>query len=221
MRKGYYNPMRNPAIMLPFLFAAIFLSTGVAGPRPQSTLRAAAVESHEGVTISAQALTDAEVYKSKFGKRSPLAAGIVAIDTAIRNDTDESMKVDLDQIRLDVALSEDNRQALRSLTADDVADVVMDTGKKDPTATRRLPFPLPSTGPRVGRDKHWMQVQRAAADAALPGSVVAPHQSIKGLLYFDIRGQFDLLDAAHLYVPSIRSLEKNHALLYFDIDLGK
>ncbi|MGC1618606.1 MAG: hypothetical protein WA765_08955 [Candidatus Acidiferrum sp.] len=220
IRKDYYNPMRNLAIIVPFLAVTLFAGVPVAQP-PQATMRAASVESHEGVTISAQPWTDAASYKAKFPKKSPLAAGIVAIDTIIRNDTDDSMKVDLDQIRLNVTLSDDNRQALRSLSPDDVADVVMDTNKKDPTRSRRTPFPIPSSGPKVGRDKHWVQMQKAAADAGIPGSVVAPHHSMEGLLYFDMQDQFDLLSNAHLYIPDVRALEKNHPLLYFEIDLSR
>lgn len=220
MRKDYYNPMRNLAIIVPFLAATLF-SEGPAVQQPQATMKAASVESHEGVTISARPWTDAVTYKVKFQKKSPLAAGIVAIDTIVRNDSDESMKVDLEQIRLNVTVSEDNRQALRSLTPDDVADVMTDTGRKDPTAKHRAPFPIPSTGQRVGRDKHWMEIQKAAAEAAVPGSIVAPHHAIQGLLYFDLQGQFDLLSTAHLYIPDVRALEKNHPLLYFEIDLSR
>ncbi|MFI5093783.1 MAG: hypothetical protein WCE50_07035 [Candidatus Acidiferrum sp.] len=219
-RKGYYNPMRNLAIIVPFLAAVLFSGGPTPQPR-QASMKAAAIESHEGVTISAQPWTDAGSYKAKFPKKSPLAAGIVAIDTIIRNDTDDSMKIDLEQIRLNVTLSEDSRQALRSLTPDDVADVVMDANRKDPTASHRMPFPIPSAGPKVGRDKHWVQMQKAAADAAVPGSVVAPHHALQGLLYFDLQGQFDLLSTAHLYVPDVRALEKNHPLLYFEIDLSR
>jgi len=104
MRKDYYNPMRNLAIIVPFLAATIF-SDGRATQQPPATLKAAALESHEGVTISAQPWTDAANYKAKFPKKSPLAAGIVAIDTIIRNDSDDSMKVDLEQIRLNVTVS--------------------------------------------------------------------------------------------------------------------
>jgi hypothetical protein len=219
MRKDYYNPMRNLAIIVPFLAVTIF-SGGSIAQQPQSTLKAAALESHEGVTITAQPWTDAASYKAKFPKKSPLGAGIVAIDTTFRNDSDESMKVDLEQIRLNVTVSEDNRQALHSLTADDVADVMTDTGKKDPTQTRRSPIPIPK-GPKVGRDKHWTELQKAAADAAVSGSVVAPHQVVRGLLYFDLQGQLDLLGTAHLYIPDVRSLEKNHPLVYFEIDLSQ
>ncbi len=220
MRKDYYNPMRNLAIIVPFL-AATLVSGGPAAPPPQATMRAAAIESHEGVTISAQPWTDAASYKTKFPKKSPLAAGIVAIDTNIRNDSDDSMRIDLEQIRLNITVSEDSRQALHSLTPDDVADVVMDTGKKDPTASHRMPFPIPSSRPKTGRDKHWVAMQKAAADAAVPGSIVAPHHALQGLLYFDLQGQFDLLSTAHLYIPDVRALEKNHPLLYFEIDLSR
>lgn len=220
MRKDYYNPMRNLAIIVPFL-AATFFSDGPAAQQPQATMKAAALESHEGVTISAQPWTDAATYKAKFSKKSPLGAGIVAIDTIIRNDSDESMKINIEQIRLNVTVSEDNKQALRSLTPDDVADVMTDTGTKDPTAKHRAPFPIPSSGAKVGRDKRWMDIQKAAAEAAVPGSVVAPHHAMQGLLYFDLQGQFDLLSTAHLYIPDVRSLEKNHPLLYFEIDLSR
>lgn len=219
MRKDYYNPMRNLAIIVPFLAAMLF-SDGRAAQQPQATMKAAALESHEGVTISAQPWTDAGNYKAKFPKKSPLASGIVAIDTIIRNDSDDSMKVDLEQIRLNVAVSEDNRQALRSLTPDDVADVMSAAKKKDPTLMRRSPIPIP-TGPKGGRDKHWTEAQKAAADAGVSGSVVAPHHAVQGLLYFDLQGQFDLLGTAHLYIPDVRSLEKNHPLLYFEIDLSR
>ncbi len=167
MRKDYYNPMRNLAIIVLFLAAMLF-SDGRAAQQPQATMKAAALESHEGVTISAQPWTDAANYKAKFPKKSPLASGIVAIDTIIRNDSDDSMKVDLEQIRLNVAVSEDNRQALRSLTPDDVADVMSAAKKKDPTLMRRSPIPIP-TGPKVGRDKHWTEAQKAAADAGVSG----------------------------------------------------
>jgi hypothetical protein len=219
MRKDYYNPMRNLAIIVPFLAATLF-SDGSIAQQPQTTLKAAALESHEGVTISAQPWTDAANYKAKFPKKSPFTAGVVAIDTIIRNDSDESMKVDLEQIRLNVTVSEDNRQALDSLTADDVADVVTGAKIKDPTATHRSPIPIP-TGPKVGRDKHWTEMQKAAADAGITSSIVAPHHSVQGLLYFDMQGQFDLLKTAHLYIPDVRSLEKNHPLLYFEIDLSR
>jgi hypothetical protein len=50
---------------------------------------------------------------------------------------------------------------------------------------------------------------------------VAPHSTVQGLLYFDLRGQFDLLSTAHLYVPDLLVMEKNRSLMYFEIDLSR
>ena len=211
--------MRNVAVIVPFLALAIFWDVDAAR-QSSSTMKGAAVQSHEGVTISAQPWLEQGEYKTKFPKKSPLASGIVAIDTIIRNDSDESMKVGLEQIRLDVTVDEDNRQALNSLTADDVADVMYDNGKHDPTKTHKLPLPIPTGGPKLGHDKKWSEFQKAAADAGINSSIVAPHHSVEGLLYFDLQSQFDLLNTAHLYIPDIRALEKNHPLLYFEIDLS-
>jgi hypothetical protein len=55
----------------------------------------------------------------------------------------------------------------------------------------------------------------------LHSSVVAPHASIEGLLYFDLQNQFDLLRNAHLYIPDLTALEKDRNLMYFDIDLSR
>ena len=117
MRKDYYNPMRNLGIIVPFLSVALF-SGGWIAQQPQSTLRAAAIESHEGVTISAQPWTDAANYKAKFPKKSPFSGGVVAIDTIIRNDSDESMKVDLEEIRFFRTRNQANvMRSVRSLLA--------------------------------------------------------------------------------------------------------
>jgi hypothetical protein len=218
MRKAYYNRMRIPALFVPV--ATVSLLGAASGVQRQTTLKTSSLESHEGVTISADPWTDAAKYKAKFPKKSPYAAGIVAIEVTIRNDSDDSMRVGLDRIRLNVTLSEDSRQGLLPLTPDDVADVVMGAGKKDPTLKRNR-FPVPIGGPKVGKDKHWTEVQQAAAAAGISGPMVAPHRSIQGLLYFDLQGQVELLSAAHLYVPDVTALEKNHSLLYFEIDLGQ
>jgi hypothetical protein len=43
---------------------------------------------------------------------------------------------------------------------------------------------------------------------------------MEGLVYFDIRGEMDLLQNAHLYVPDLQSMSTKQAILYFDIALG-
>ena len=215
MRKVYYNLRRMPVLRIPLV--AAFLVGAFAGAQ-QPPLRTASLESHEGLTISAIPWTDAAKYKEKFPKKSPYAAGIIAIQVVFRNDSDDSMKINLERIRLNVTLSEEDHQALYPLSSEKGADLITHPGAKDPTAKR---FPIPMGGPKVGKDKKWTEVEHSLHDAGVQSSVVAPHSSVQGLLYFDLRSQFDLLNSAHLYVPEIVALEKNRGLLYFEIDLSR
>jgi hypothetical protein len=220
MRKVYYNLMPKLTFILPLL-AAPLLALSPGASLQQTSLKTNSLESHEGMTITARPWTDAALYKEKFPKKSPFAAGIVAIQTVFRNDSDETMKINLERIRLNVSLSEEDRQALDTLSPEEATDVIMNPGAKDPTKTRKK-FPFPTTGaPKYGRDKHWTEVEKTLEEAVVPSSIVAPHSTVQGLLYFDLRSQFDLLNSAHLYVPEIVAIEKNRGLLYFEIDLSR
>jgi len=181
-------------------------------------MKASALESHEGMTISAQPWTDPALYKEKFHKKSPYAAGIVALQVTFRNDSDDSLKVGLERIRLNVSLTEDDRQALNPLTAEQATDVILKPGAKDVTKSR---LPIPIGGPKIGRDKKWTEVEDELRAAGVKASIVAPHSSVEGLLYFDVRSQFELLTNARLYVPEIVAIEKNRGLMYFEIDLSQ
>jgi hypothetical protein len=184
----------------------------------RASLKTASLETHEGLTISAQPWTDAALYKEKFPKKSPFAAGIVAMQVVFRNDSNESMKVSLDRIRLSFQIDQDNRQEVQALTPAQVADQVLKPGGKDPAKSR---IPLPVSIPHNGNDKHWTELERQAETAGVPANVIAPHSSVQGLLYFDLQGQFDLLNEARLYIPDILVMENNRSLTYFEIDLSK
>jgi hypothetical protein len=221
MRKVYYNPMRKLTLILPAL-AAFLLAAQHGTSQQQSSLKTSSLESHEGMTITAQPWIDPALYKAKFPKKSPYAAGIVAVQVVFRNDSDDSMKINLERIRLNLTLSEEDRQALYPLSSEEAADAIMNPGARDPTKVRKkFPFPTGGGAPKVGRDKHWAEVEKSMEDAGVQASVVAPHSEVQGLLYFDLRSQFELLNSAHLYVPEIVALEKNRNLLYFDIDLSR
>jgi hypothetical protein len=219
MRKVYYNPMQKLTISIPVL--ALSLLVAIPGTTQQpASLRTASLQSHEAMTISALPWTDPALYKEKFPKKSPFAAGILAVMVAFRNDSDESVKLNLDRIRLSLQIDEDNRQQLAPLTADQVAYETLAPTRKDPTAKRKT-FPFPTRAPKTTPDKNWFEVQKQAENAGIPSSVVAPHSTVQGLLYFDLQGQFELLSTAHLYVPDLLVLEKNRSLTYFEIDLSR
>ena len=217
MRKVYYNPMRKLTLILAFVAAPLLVAPNGRSQQP-SSLKTASLESHEGMTITARPWTDPALYKDKFPKKSPFAAGIAAVQVAFRNDSDDSMKVNLERIRLNVALSDEDHQSLYPLTSEQAADVISHPGAKNVTI-KRLPVPL--GGPKIGHDKKWMEVEKGLSDAGVQASVVAPHSTVQGLLYFDLRSQFDLLNAARLYVPEIVAIEKNRGLMYFEIDLSR
>jgi hypothetical protein len=227
MRKVYYNPMRNPSMALPFVVAcaltgtmACALASKLVGAPPQASLKTASLESHEGLTISALPWTDPAQYKDKFPKKSPYAGGVLAVQVAFRNDSDESVRINLERIRLTVQLDSDNRQEVPSLNSEELADAVLKPKAKDPTASRPK-LPIPVGGSKGGRDKHWAELQTQAQNASVPTSVVAAHSTVQGLLYFDLQNQFDLLQNAHLYVPQLSQMTSGRAMTFFDIDLSR
>ena len=220
MRKVYYNLMRNPALRIPVVTVSLLATLTANSPRAQQTaLQTASLDSHEGMTISADPWTDAGKYKEKFPKKSPYAAGILAVQVSFRNDSDDSVKVNLSSIRLTVHLDAENTQELPSLSPEELVQEVLKPGGKDPTATRKK-LPIPVNIPSSGKDKNADELQKQAQEAGVPTGVIAPHSTVQGLLYFDLQKQFDLLETAHLYVPDIVLMRGNRALTYFDIDLG-
>ena len=219
MRKVYYNLMPKLSISIP-LFALSLLAALPGTTQQPDSLRTASLQSHEAMTISAVPWTDPALYKEKFPKKSPFTAGILAVMVAFRNDSDESVKLGLNRIRLSLLLDEDNRQQLAPLTPDQVAYETLAPARKDPTSKRK-PFPFPAGPPKTTPDKNWFEIQKQAENAGIPSSVVAPHSTVQGLLYFDLQGQFDLLSTAHLYVPDLIVMEKNRSLTFFEIDLSR
>src|SRR5260370_17709215 len=97
--------IRRPPRSTLFPYTTLFRSRQGASQQPPS-LKAASLESHEGMTITVRPWTDPALYKEKFPKNSPFAAGIIAIQVVFRNDSDDSMKINLERIQLNVTLSE-------------------------------------------------------------------------------------------------------------------
>jgi hypothetical protein len=212
-------PMRRP-FSLPLGIILVGTALAAGGPRPPMQAGASSAHSHDGLIITAQAWTNPASYKSKFPKKNPLAGGVVGVLFTVQNDSPDAVRVNLGRIRLVVTLEEDTHQDLPSLSPQDVAEAVLTSKPRDPTA-KRSRIPLPVGKPPTSRSKEWMELEQAARDAGVPSSVVAGRSKIEGLLYFDIAGQFDLLGTARLYVPDVSLLEKNKPLIYFEVELSK
>jgi hypothetical protein len=204
------------------LVAIVSLPRTLGQQEQSAPVRVAASDSHEGVKIDVDPWTSPSRYKGKFPKKNPYTGGVVALELTFRNDNDEPIRLSRERIRLLVQIDEDNKQELQPLGADDVADAVLLQKKpKDPTL-RRLPFPIPSSGgPKPARDKNWTELRDDCQNAALPSPVIGPHSTMVGLVYFDLRGEFDLLQNARVYVPDLERMTTKQAILYFDIGLGQ
>ena len=128
--------------------------------------------------------------------------------------------MDLQRIRLLVQLDEENRQQLESLTANEVADaVLLRNSGRDPTS-RRVPLPVPVGRQRASRDANWENFRDTCQNAAVPSSIIAAHSAVVGLLYFNLRGEVELLQTARLYIPNLATMGDNQPISYFDIELG-
>src|SRR5260370_37260452 len=100
--------------------------------------------------MSARPGAVAGLSNEKFPKKSPFAAGVVAIQVAFRNDSEESMKINLERIRLNVTLSEEDHQSLYPLPSDEAADVITHPGSNNVTIKS---VPIPLGGPNIRPNK--------------------------------------------------------------------
>jgi hypothetical protein len=226
MQKLYYSRIAN-TYRLPVAFPLLFALASIpalfplpAAPQQQSVAKpitTSSLDSHDGLTVAADPWLSAERYNSTFPKKSPYTAGVLAIKVTFRNDSDDSIRIGLNRIRLNLTFDDNTRQDLPAISSELLADAVLHPKIKSNKS--RIPLPIPTS--QGGRDKHWEEYKKLAEDAGLHSSVVAPHSSIEGLLYFDLQNQFDLLRNAHLYIPELTALEKDRNLMYFDIDLSR
>jgi hypothetical protein len=217
MAKVYYNWLTN-GFFLPAALLLHFTPQPFAGNQsPSKPLTTSSLDTHDNLTIAADPWLSAERYKAVFPKKTPYGAGVLAIKVSFRNESNESIRIGLERIRLNLTYEDNNRQELPALTSEQLADAVLHPRLKG--SKPRLPLPIP-TSPG-GRDKNWHEYQKLAEDAGLHASIIAPHGSLEGLLYFDLQNQFDLLQNARLYIPDLYSLERSQALLYFDLDVSR
>jgi hypothetical protein len=204
------------------LLIGVFLAAAAhaQAPAPKGTAPSSVSETHEGLSVSAAPWTSRTHYKARFPKKNPMDGGALAIDVVLRNDTDQALHVNLERIRLLLLPPEGDRQQLAPLSSEELADLVFHAAPKDPTAARRR-LPIPHSDPRNSRDKAWAELQQVADNASLSVEVIPPHASLRGLLYFDMAYQFDLLEDARLYIPEITVVGGDKSILYFELDLSK
>jgi len=201
------------AIVLLFPLGALAQS---APPDPMS-LRTR--DAHQNLTIVADPYLKAERYtKEVFGKDSPYAAGIIAIDVYFRNDNNVPVRLNPETIQLVISQPDQERQRIGLLSPEEVADRTLLTANANVRVRR--PFPFPGSSSTTGHSKNWTEMTTALRSVALGTDVLPPHATTHGFLFFDMNHEFGAIRNSHLYIPDLAFMTDNKALFFFEIDLG-
>jgi hypothetical protein len=148
-------------------------------------------DTHEGMTILADAYDDGARAKEKFGKADPIPAGILPVEIFLRNDSDHPIRIDLNTIQLEVHFRNGQHQDIDSLRPSDAAYLIA--------------HPQGPSGPKNQRIPH----------------VSLPMATIHGFLYFDLSRDMSLAGASVLYVPDAVVIPGNKPLMFFEVPLAK
>lgn len=173
-------------------------------------------DTHDGLTIQADAYTERSRSKEKFGKADPFAAGILAVEVTLRNATAKPIRVDINTIQLEVHLRSGGRQDLDWLAAEDVAALIAHpAGASGPSRPRMPGLPIP-TG-----DKKVDKLAEILKPLTLNADTVPPMGAVHGFIYFNVNNEMGLADNAVLYVPDAVLLPSKKALMFFEVLLGQ
>ncbi len=177
-------------------------------------------DAHQDLTIVADPFLKADRYKKEiFGKNSPYAAGIVAIDVYFKNDNNVPIRINPETIQLVTSVPGQDRQRLGILSPEDVADRTLLTANSNIRAHRQFPFP--GTGSGSGHSKDWVEMTTTLHSVALGTDVLPPHATTHGFLFFDLNHDFGAIHYTHLYIPDLDFMTDKKALFFFEIDLAE
>jgi hypothetical protein len=199
--------------------------TGIATAQTKTTLPGAPAadptadlqrDSHSGLIVMADPLTDVTRAKDIFGKANPIDAGILPVQVYLRNESAQPVRVNIDTIQLVVHLLNGGRQDLDWLSAQEVAAAIAHPGGISPKQPHRIAgIPLP-TG-----DKKADKLAEILQPLTLDGEIIAPMSTLRGYLYFDVSHELKLANTASLYVPDVFSMPSGKPLMFFETPVGK
>lgn len=209
--------IRQFCLLLTALVLACFTASAQGSADSQPTAKPALPrDTHEGVTLSADAYSDLARAKERFGKNNPYEAGVLAVDVVLHNDNPTPIRVNVDTIQLEVRLRNSGRQDISWLTAVETADLIAHPkGLSGPTS-RRLPggIPLPS------RDRKTDKIADELRPLSLDADIIPPNGAIHGFLFFNLGHQMGLAKTSSLYMPDVVTLPDNKPLLFFEVALA-
>ena len=188
-----------------------------AGSAPHQVDESLPHDRHEGLSVSADAYSDADRAKEKFGKSAdPLTVGILPVEVFLRNETDEPMHIDLSTIQLDVHPRGGRDDDIDAMSVHEVAAAVAHPHGPSAPQSRRFPVGLPSSG-----DKKADKVAEVLDPLALDSDIVPPHGMVHGFLFFDLSDDPSLAETASVYVPDVTIVPSQKALMFFEVSVGR
>ena len=203
-----------------FVLSLLLPAGALAQSAPPDPMSLKTRDAHDNLTIIADPYLSAARYtKETFGKNSPYAAGMVAIDVYFRNDNDLPIRLNPGTIQLVISQPDQDRQRLGTLSVEEVADRTLLTANSNVRARRPFPFPNPTSGP--GHNKDWVEMTAGLRSVALGTDILPPHATTHGFLFFDLNHDIGAIRYSHLYIPDLSFMTTNKALFFFEIDLAE
>ena len=173
-------------------------------------------DTHSGLTVAANPLTDLEQAKSIFGKADPMPLGVLPVEVFLKNDSQQPIRVDIDTIQLTVHTEHNGRQDIDWLSAQEVATLIVHPEGVVPKKPQHIAgIPLPSS------DKKVEKLAATLRPLTLDGEVVPPMGMLHGYLYFNVAHEMKLANGASIYVPNVYSMPSLKPLMFFEVPIGK
>ena len=178
---------------------------------PATAMAARDVHPQEKLAFAADPYDSAD--KASIFHAALLQHDVLPILVVFTNDGEE--RIDLANARFQL-ITRDRAKA-EPYSIDDLRRVLTSLRAPNTRAQDQIPLPLPGKdkvrGGLSNRDRDELERARFAA------TVVEPHTSRQGFLFFDVTGLDQPAQGARLYATGI-SDSRGHELMYFEVALG-
>lgn len=199
-----------------FVLGSLLAATLTARAQPDPATFPAR-DAHEGLVIAADPYAEAARARTRFGKKTPLEAGILPIEVALRNDNDKPILVELGSVRLLVPAPGGERQQLEPLEVEDVLERMLYQHGPEITLPRT---PLPRRRTQPDRRKEYLDLEAKIRPAALVMTLVPPKTTVRGFLFFHLGRRLDAFADARLYLPDVKFMHNKQPLFFFELPLS-
>ncbi len=201
------------------LFASIAHAADKKAPPPKPANQYATFDAHpnEHLTVAADPCDDPK--DCEFFRLPYIQHGMLPIRVIFTNDGDTAISLDDARIQF-ISINNDK---IPAATDDDIQRRLFSTKG---TAGRKIPLPAPLP-PITMHDKPVdKQITKDDDDFGFPGTTVAPHSTLAGYLFYDVRQLDDpALKGAELYVKMVHTVAdkdgKKKQLFDFNIPFDK